>query len=87
MLLEEIMNSSNLHQAYDQGVGNKCAPGTDKVGHVEFKEQIASEWRHIKLQLEQREYPPSFIKRVKIPKPNGGERLLGIPTYMDRLIQ
>ena len=37
MLLEEIMSSSNLHQAYDQVVGNKGAPGTDKVGHVDLK--------------------------------------------------
>lgn len=87
MLLEEIMSSSNLHQAYDQVVGNKGAPGTDNVGHAEFKGQLSCEWRHIKLQLEQGEYRASPIKRVKIPKPNGGERLLGIPTYMDRLIQ
>lgn len=87
MLLEEIISSSNLHQAYDQVVGNKGAPGTDNVGHVEFKEQLSCEWRDVKLQLEQGEYRPLPIKRVKIPKPNGGERLLGIPTYMDRLIQ
>ncbi|WP_159639048.1 hypothetical protein [Sphingobacterium composti Ten et al. 2007 non Yoo et al. 2007] len=43
MLLEEIMSSSNLHQAYDQVVGNKGAPGTDKVGHG-----VATfEWRQI----------------------------------------
>ena len=59
----------------------------DNIGVSDFCEQVKTEWALIKSQLEQGKYRPKAVKRVKIPKSNGGVRLPGIPTYMDRLIQ
>jgi len=87
MLLEEILSRSNMLAAYDRVTGNKGAAGIDGVEAKDFKSQLDGEWAQIKSQLENGSYQPQAVKRVTIPKPNGGERHLGIPTYMDRLIQ
>lgn len=87
MLLEEIISKSNMHQAYERVVGNKGAAGVDGVGFLDFASEVRAKWPLIKSQLEKGEYRPMAVKRVKIPKTNGGVRLLGIPTYMDRMIQ
>lgn len=87
MLLEEILSKSNMQSAYTQVTGNKGAAGIDGVDVTHFAEQLKTEWCDIKQKLETGLYQPQAVKRVKIPKPNGGERNLGIPTYMDRLIQ
>jgi len=87
MLLEEIISKSNMHLAYEQVVGNKGAAGVDGVGMLDFASEVRAKWPLIKSQLEKGEYRPQAVKRVKIPKANGGVRLLGIPTYMDRMIQ
>lgn len=73
--------------AYDRVTGNKGAAGIDGVEANDFKLQLDGEWVQVKSQLENGSYQPQAVKRVTIPKPNGGERHLGIPTYMDRLIQ
>jgi RNA-directed DNA polymerase len=87
MLLEEILSKSNMQSAYTQVTGNKGAAGIDGVGVSHFADLLKAEWSEVKLKLETGGYQPQAVKRVKIPKPNGGERNLGIPTYMDRLIQ
>jgi len=87
MLLEEILSRSNMIAAFDRVVGNKGASGIDGVEASDFQSQLQREWPLVKSQLENGSYQPSAVKRVTIPKPNGGERHLGIPTYMDRLIQ
>lgn len=87
MLLEEILSRSNMLAAYDRVTGNKGVAGIDGVEAKDFKVQLDGEWVQIKSQLENGSYQPQAVKRVTIPKPNGGERHLGIPTYMDRLIQ
>jgi RNA-directed DNA polymerase len=87
MLLEEILSRPNMLAAYDRVTGNKGAAGTDGVEAKDFKSQLDQKWAQIKFQLEKGSYQPQAVKRVTIPKPNGGERHLGIPTYMDRLIQ
>jgi group II intron reverse transcriptase/maturase len=73
--------------AYDRVVGNKGAAGIDGVEAKDFQSQLQRDWALIKSQIENVSYQPAAVKRVTIPKPNGGERHLGIPTYMDRLIQ
>jgi group II intron reverse transcriptase/maturase len=73
--------------AYDRVVGNKGAAGIDGVEAADFQSQLQREWPVVKTQLENGSYQPGAVKRVTIPKPNGGERHLGIPIYMDRLIQ
>jgi RNA-directed DNA polymerase len=87
MLLEEILSRSNMLAAYDRVVGNKGTAGIDGIEATGFQSQLQREWETVKSQLEDSSYQPQAIKRVTIPKPNGGERHLGIPTYMDRLIQ
>lgn len=87
MLLEEILSRPNMLAAYDRVTGNKGAAGIDGVEVKNFKLQLDGEWVQIKSQVENGSYQPQAVKRVTIPKPNGGERHLGIPTYMDRLIQ
>jgi RNA-directed DNA polymerase len=87
MLLEEIISKSNMQRAYQQVTGNKGAAGVDGIGAANFAGQLKAEWGHVKAKLETGQYQPQAVKRVSIPKPNGGERKLGIPTYMDRLIQ
>lgn len=87
MLLEEILSRSNMLAAYDRVVGNKGAAGIDGVEAADFQSQLQREWPLVKSQLEDGSYQPGAVKRVTIPKPNGGERHLGIPAYMDRLIQ
>jgi len=87
MLLEQIISKSNMRQAYERVVANKGAAGVDGIGFLDFTSDIRVKWPLIKIQLEKGEYRPMAVKRVKIPKANGGVRLLGIPTYMDRMIQ
>jgi RNA-directed DNA polymerase len=87
MLLEEIISKSNMQAAYGQVTGNKGAAGVDGIGVTGFPGQLKAEWEAIRTKLETGTYQPQAVKRVTIPKPNGGERKLGIPTYMDRLIQ
>ena len=87
MLLEEILSKPNMEAAYERVVGNKGASGIDGIEGKDFLNQLQREWAQIRSQLESGNYQPSAVKRVTIAKPNGGERYLGIPTYMDRLIQ
>jgi len=87
MLLEAIISKPNMQAAYKQVVGNKGAAGVDGIGAAGFPSQLKIEWETVRTKLETGTYEPQAVKRVTIPKPNGGERKLGIPTYMDRLIQ
>jgi retron-type reverse transcriptase len=87
MLLEEILSRSNMLAAYDRVTGNIGAAGIDGVEAKDFKSQLEQKWVQLKSLLESGNYQPQAVKRVTIPRPNGGERHLGIPTYMDRLIQ
>ncbi|MCO5950275.1 group II intron reverse transcriptase/maturase, partial [Mucilaginibacter flavidus] len=86
-LLESIISQSNMRSAYKQVVGNKGAGGVDGIEAANFPGQLKAEWELVRTKLETGTYQPQAVKRVKIPKANGGERKLGIPTYMDRLIQ
>jgi RNA-directed DNA polymerase len=77
MLLEEILSRPNMLAAYDRVTGNKGAAGIDGVEAKDFKLQLDREWVQIKSQLQNGSYQPQAVKRVTIPKPNGGERHLG----------
>ncbi|SCW49932.1 group II intron reverse transcriptase/maturase [Paenibacillus tianmuensis] len=69
------------------GGSNKGAAGIDGVRIEQLREYIKEHWGKIRQQLLEGTYKPTGIRRVEIPKPDGGVRLLGIPTVMDRLIQ
>ena len=86
-LLEKILSRDNMNLAYKRVKANKGAGGVDGVEMDELYDYIKENWKSIKEQIEQRQYKPQPVRRVEIPKPNGGVRKLGIPTLMDRVIQ
>lgn len=86
-LLEAVLARGNLQQAWKRVKGNKGAAGVDGLDIEQTRYRLVSEWPKIREQLLRGEYRPSPVRRVTIPKPDGGERELGIPTVTDRLIQ
>lgn len=86
-LWERIFSRGNLMEALNQVERNKGAAGVDGMSVEELPKHLKNHWVKIRAKLEAGEYEPSPVRRVSIPKPDGGERLLGIPTVQDRLIQ
>ena len=86
-LLEKILSKDNMNAAYKRVCANKGAGGVDDVTVGELGGYIKENWESIREQIRRREYKPQPVRRVEIPKPNGGVRELGIPTVMDRVIQ
>ena len=86
-LMEQILSSDNLNRAYLQVVRNKGAEGVDGMKYTELKEHLVKNGEIIKEQLRTRKYKPQPVRRVEIPKPDGGVRNLGVPTVTDRFVQ
>ena len=86
-LMDAVCERGNLWLAYDRVIRNKGAAGVDGIGIAEFKGHLKQHWPTIKANLLAGGYIPSPVRRVDIPKPQGGVRTLGIPTLTDRLIQ
>ncbi|MDE7282321.1 MAG: group II intron reverse transcriptase/maturase [Lachnospiraceae bacterium] len=86
-LMEQILSRDNLNEAYLQVVRNKGAAGVDGMEYTELKEYLSENGEIIKEQLRTRKYKPQPVRRVEIPKPDGGVRNLGVPTIVDRFIQ
>jgi len=86
-LMASILDRSNMQRAYDRVMRNKGAPGVDGMTVRELKPFLKAEWPGIRSRLAAGEYRPSPVRKVEIPKPGGGRRMLGIPTALDRLIQ
>ena len=86
-LMSEIVSRSNLQQAYRRVVQNKGAPGIDGITTGELAEHCKLHWPCIRESLLNGTYRPQAVRQVSIPKASGGDRQLGIPTVMDRLIQ
>ena len=84
---ERIFSRVNLHQALERVVGNRGSAGVDGMEVEELADHLKTHWSSIRAKLDACEYEPSPVMRVVIPKADGGERLLGIPTVQDRLIQ
>jgi RNA-directed DNA polymerase len=82
-----VCERDNLMKAYERVVRNKGAAGVDDIGVQEFKAHLQRHWPSIKGHLMAGTYVPNAVRRVDIPKPQGGTRMLGIPTLTDRLIQ
>ena len=87
MLMEWLVSKDNMTKAYKRVVRNKGAAGVDGITIEDFNEHLNGCWEEIKQQLLDGIYQPQPVRRVEIPKPNGGVRKLGIPTVLDRLIQ
>ena len=86
-LMEAVVSRGNLMLAYERVMRNKGSAGVDGIGPAEFKAHLQRHWPTIRARLLAGEYLPSPVRRVDIPKPQGGVRTLGIPTLTDRLIQ
>ena len=86
-LLETMVESSNVAKAWKQGKANQGAAGIDGVSVEEFPALFRPQWESIVADLKAGRYRPSGVRQVSIPKPDGGQRLLGVPTVLDRLIQ
>ena len=86
-LLERMLEGDNLRLAYKRVVQNGGAPGVDCVTVAELQAYLKTHWDAAKADLLAGTYRPAPVKRVEIPKPGGGVRLLGIPTVMDRFLQ
>ena len=86
-LMEVVLERGNLMRAYQRVVGNKGAAGVDAMTVGDLKGHLQRHWPAIRERINAGQYQPSAVRRVRIPKPQGGERALGIPTVQDRLIQ
>jgi RNA-directed DNA polymerase len=86
-LMDQILNRENLLEAIKRVEKNKGAAGVDKMEVTEFRSYLKDNWLRDKELLMIGKYKPSPVRRVVIPKPDGGERYLGIPTVLDRFIQ
>ena len=86
-LMEAICESDNIEAALRAVVRNKGAPGVDGITVKQLPGMLKARWSEIEDQLLQGRYQPQPVLRVKIPKPDGGMRNLGIPTVIDRVIQ
>jgi group II intron reverse transcriptase/maturase len=86
-LMDAVCERGNLMLAYQRVVKNKGAAGVDGIGVAGFKDHLKLHWPTIKAKLLAGDYMPQSVRRVDIPKPQGGVRTLGIPTLTDRLIQ
>jgi len=83
----QVLERSNLQRALKQVRQNKGAPGIDGMSVDELPDFLRQNWPTIRDQLEAGQYRPQPVRRVRIPKADGRERLLGIPTVLDRFIQ
>jgi len=86
-LMEAVVERNNLFRAYDRVVKNAGAPGVDGLTVSEFKPWLQRHWMRVRQDLLTGAYQPEAVRKVEIPKPQGGVRTLGIPTVPDRLIQ
>ena len=86
-VIERVLSKDNLNEAYKQVIRNKGASGIDEMTCEEVKDYLKVNGDKLINQILNREYQPLPVRRVEIPKPNGGIRKLGVPTVVDRVIQ
>ena len=86
-LLEQVLEYNNLYQAVAKVVSNKGSGGVDGMNVEDGSKYFVKNIETIKESIRKRTYKPLPVKRVEIPKPDGGVRLLGIPCVVDRIIQ
>lgn len=86
-LLQAALTTENLRRAFERVRVNKGAAGVDGLDIDQTSRLLPNEWPSIREQLLSGTYRPKPVRRVTFPKPDGGERELGIPTVTDRLVQ
>ncbi|MBO0589102.1 group II intron reverse transcriptase/maturase [Sporosarcina sp. E16_8] len=87
MLINQILSRENMLQALKRVEKNKGSHGVDMMPVQTLRQHILENWSSIKEHILNGAYEPQPVRRIEIPKPDGGVRLLGIPTVTDRLIQ
>jgi len=86
-MLEEILDRRNIEKALVKVVSNKGTGGIDGMQTDELRAYINANWQSLRTSILEGNYKPCPVRKVEIPKPQGGKRMLGIPTVLDRLIQ
>lgn len=86
-MMEEICEQENCREALRRVKANKGSPGIDAMSVDDLPRYLAQHWPEVRAQLLKGTYQPRPVKRVEIPKPDGGVRKLGVPTVLDRFIQ
>jgi group II intron reverse transcriptase/maturase len=86
-LWDTVWVRTNLFAALERVERNGGAPGIDGMPVEELRPYLKEHWLEIRATLDQQTYRPQPVRRVEIPKPDGGVRLLGLPTVMDRFLQ
>jgi retron-type reverse transcriptase len=85
-LLERILAKDNMNNAMKRVI-NKGSHGVDGIKYDELRGFVIDNWLKIRQKLLEEKYIPSPVRRIEIPKPDGGTRLLEIPTVLDRMVQ
>jgi RNA-directed DNA polymerase len=85
--MEAVVDSTNMERAWKNVKANRGAPGPDGITIAEFHDWLQPRWSEIRQQLLDGTYRPGPVRRKTIDKPDGGQRLLGIPNVIERLIQ
>jgi RNA-directed DNA polymerase len=86
-MMERVLARENLLSAWHRVKSNKGAPGIDGMSIEVFPEFLRKHWLRLRSALQEGTYCPAPVRRVMIPKPDGSQRPLGVPTVLDRLIQ
>ncbi len=86
-LMEAILDTGNVSEAWKRVMANKGAAGVDEVSVEDFPDLFRDAWPRLRERLASGSYEPAPTLRVEIGKPDGGKRLLGIPTVLDRMVQ
>jgi len=86
-LMSRVVERDNMQLAYSRVMKNRGAPGIDGMRCEDLKAWLKVNWSQVKRPLLDGTYRPQAVRRVDIPKPQGGVRTLGVPTVVDRLIQ
>lgn len=87
MLIDRVLHRENMLEAHRRVLRNKGAPGVDGVSVDELMSYCKEHWPRIREEILGGRYVPQPVRKVEIPKPGGGTRMLGIPSAIDRLIQ
>lgn len=86
-MLEEILDRRNIERALVQVEANKGAGGIDGMTWDKLRSYINVNWQSLRASILEGRYQPSPVRKVEIDKPQGGKRMLGIPTVVDRMLQ
>jgi len=86
-LMEVIVHAENVKKALERVERNRGSSGVDRMEVDQLRGHLKKNWLSLRSQLLSGTYKPKPVRRVEIPKPEGGKRQLGIPTALDRFIQ